>query len=39
MGVMRYRDLRDKPIHLMSDEEFEYIVDQLLNAKVITNED
>jgi len=35
MGVVRYRDLRDKPIRLMSDEEFEYAIDQLLNAKVI----
>ena len=34
---MKYKDLRDKPIHLMSDEEFEYIIDQLLNAKVIDN--
>jgi hypothetical protein len=32
---MRYRDLRDKPIHLMTDEELEYVIDQLLNAKVI----
>jgi len=32
---MKYKDLRDKPIHLMSNEEFEYVIDQLLNAKVI----
>jgi len=36
---MRYRDLRDKPIHLMSDEEFEYVIEQLLNAEVIENGD
>ena len=34
---MRYKDLRDKPISQMTDEEFEYVIDQLLNAKVINN--